>query len=77
MLLSFLISLILSTYKARIFNLKYLSIAFAKPNLSQKYLLKVRKDYEHLTVAGKDMPIILAGRKDILSQKEQSPDPKV
>ena len=36
---------------------------------------KVRKDYEALKSHGKDFPILMTSRDNILAQKSQEPDP--
>ena len=37
--------------------------------------LQVRKDYEALKSQGKDFPILMTSRDNILAQKSQDPDP--
>ena len=37
--------------------------------------MQVRKDYEALKSQGKDFPILMTSRDNILAQKSQDPDP--
>ena len=40
------------------------------------FIIKVRKDYEALKSDGKDFPILMTSRDNILAQKSQDPDPR-
>ena len=41
----------------------------------QDFFTQVRKDYEALKSDGKDFPILMTSRDNILAQKSQEPDP--
>ena len=42
---------------------------------TSNFPLQVRKDYEALKSQGKDFPILMTSRDNILAQKSQDPDP--
>ena len=52
------------------------ALGFEYIDQSKNFVPQVRKDYEALKSHGKDFPILMTSRDNILAQKSQDPDPK-
>lgn len=52
------------------------ALGFEYIDQSKNFVPQVRKDYESVKSDGKDFPILMTSRENILAQKSQEPDPK-
>ena len=57
------------------FVFRHDALGFEYIDQSKNFVPQVRKDYEALKSQGKDFPILMTSRDNILAQKSQDPDP--